>query len=60
MHRGLRDHPTLLVEADDTSAPRKILGTLASDIYMAIRDGRLYDVVMEAVKVSGLGLNGTA
>jgi phenylalanine ammonia-lyase len=49
MHRGLIDHPRLNTQEvnGDSTPPRKLLGTYASDIYMSIRDGRLYGRVME-------------
>ncbi|KAL2000282.1 hypothetical protein VTN02DRAFT_3315 [Thermoascus thermophilus] len=59
MHRGLVDHPTFQ-PADDTRGSRageertqqkqnrKILGTLASEIYLSVRDGRLHGRVVEA------------
>ncbi|KAF2648201.1 putative phenylalanine ammonia-lyase [Lophiostoma macrostomum CBS 122681] len=51
MHRGLIDHPRSNTRGDqrgagESSSTRKLLGTYASDIYLSIRDGRLYDRVM--------------
>ncbi|KAH8705434.1 putative phenylalanine ammonia-lyase [Talaromyces proteolyticus] len=47
-HRGLIDHPTASVATNGERGPGKILGTLASEIYMAIRNGRLHGLVMDA------------
>ncbi|RDA95416.1 hypothetical protein CP533_5385 [Ophiocordyceps camponoti-saundersi (nom. inval.)] len=44
MHRGLVDHPTLA-----RGRRCKTLGNLASDIYVSLRDGRLYEEMMKAV-----------
>jgi phenylalanine ammonia-lyase len=61
-HRGLVDHPTLLAAAaaktngvdgghGGKKRPEKILGTFASEIYLAIRDGRFHDLLMKAFAV---------
>jgi phenylalanine ammonia-lyase len=60
-HRGLVDHPTLLAAAAPKAngdgghgvgkRPEKILGTFASEIYLAIRDGRFNDLLMKAFAV---------
>ncbi|KAI7971149.1 hypothetical protein EIK77_002349 [Talaromyces pinophilus] len=47
-HRGLIDHPTTSAAIDSESGPGKILGTLASEIYLAIRSGRIHHIVMKA------------
>lgn len=64
MHRGLVDHPTFQPteetsngycsgsregeEQTQSKPKRKIIGTLASEIYLSVRDGRLHGRVMEA------------
>ncbi|PSN59403.1 putative phenylalanine ammonia-lyase [Corynespora cassiicola Philippines] len=60
MHRGLVDHPTLIHRGGaDENRPRKILGTFASEIYMALRDGRLHKRVEEmAMRVRDLDADG--
>lgn len=50
-HRGLVDHPSLpgingQSNGDKDSGPGKHLGSLVSEIYMAVRSGRLHDIVM--------------
>ncbi|KUL90885.1 hypothetical protein ZTR_00704 [Talaromyces verruculosus] len=49
-HRGLADHPTLrdpsLTNGDKDAGPGKHLGSLVSEIYLAVRNGRLHDIVM--------------
>ncbi|RDA84287.1 hypothetical protein CP532_3348 [Ophiocordyceps camponoti-leonardi (nom. inval.)] len=47
MHRGLVDHPTVA-----RGRRCKTLGNLASDIYVSLRDGRLYEEMMKAVVVA--------
>ena len=44
LNRGIEDHPTL-AEAKHGNGTR-ILGTMASEIYMALRDGRMFGRVM--------------
>lgn len=44
MHRGLVDHPTL-------QGKGKIIGSYVSEIYMAVRDGRLHGRIVEGVDV---------
>jgi phenylalanine ammonia-lyase len=55
MHRGLIDHPTLTVPKDEDchqqDSSRKIMGTLASEIYMAVRNGQIPDRVMDALEL---------
>lgn len=52
MHRGLIDHPTLSNLGGNccSAAAKKTIGSLASDIYVSLRNGQLYDRVMEALK----------
>ncbi|EED22948.1 phenylalanine ammonia-lyase, putative [Talaromyces stipitatus ATCC 10500] len=49
-HRGLADHPTLRdpssTNGDEYRGPKKHLGSLVSEIYLAIRNGRMHDLVM--------------
>jgi phenylalanine ammonia-lyase len=50
MHRGLIDHPTISTSLNGVQMPKKILGTMASEIYLALRNGKLHAVVMNALK----------
>ncbi|KAF2805110.1 putative phenylalanine ammonia-lyase [Mytilinidion resinicola] len=55
IHRGLADHPSPKCSGGgrtcgNCTGSRKIIGTYASDIYLALRDGRLYGVIMEALQ----------
>ncbi len=52
MHRGLVDHPTILVTHGTAGVNKKTLGSNASEIYMSLRDGRLYKVLIEALRIS--------
>ena len=54
MHRGLVDHPTLVARSKlngangvEESSAKRTLGTMASEIYLSIRDGRLPTQVIE-------------
>ncbi|EEA28541.1 hypothetical protein TMatcc_003124 [Talaromyces marneffei ATCC 18224] len=53
-HRGLADHPTLrdpsLTNGVKDLGPGKNIGSLVSEIYLAIRNGRLHEVVMTVKK----------
>lgn len=53
-HRGLADHPTIhdpsLMNGDRDLGPDKNLGSLVSEIYLAVRNGRLHDLVMNLDK----------
>jgi phenylalanine ammonia-lyase len=53
-HRGLADHPTLrdptLTNGDKDLGPGKHLGSLVSEIYLAVRNGSLHDIVMTLKK----------
>lgn len=53
-HRGLADHPTIrdptLTKGDKHLGPGKHLGSLVSEIYLAVRNGRLHDLVMNLDK----------
>ncbi|RJE23102.1 Phenylalanine ammonia-lyase [Aspergillus sclerotialis] len=53
MHRGLVDHPAFRENGELNG--KKIIGSYVSDIYMAVRDGRLNGRVMEAWKQEMLG-----
>lgn len=53
MHRGLIDDPTVPTPVDGDQGPGKILGTMASEIYVALRNGKLHAVVMNALKSVG-------
>ena len=46
MHRGLVDHPAFRENGEVNG--KKIIGSYVSDIYMAVRDGRLHGKVVEA------------
>lgn len=48
MHRGLADHPTL--QGQGSNGQKRIIGSYVSEIYMAVRDGRLHGRVVEAWK----------
>ncbi|KAL1981121.1 hypothetical protein VTN96DRAFT_3055 [Rasamsonia emersonii] len=51
MHRGLVDHPTLATAGEEgNGGNRKILGTYASEIYLAVRNGQLHGRVMDALR----------
>lgn len=45
MHRGLVDHPTI---REDGARPKKIIGSYVSEIYVAVRDGRVHGMAMQA------------
>ncbi|PHH90514.1 hypothetical protein CDD83_3439 [Cordyceps sp. RAO-2017] len=48
MHRGLMDHPTLAASrADRNGQQPRTIGTMTSEIYLALRNGHLYDAVLE-------------
>lgn len=53
-HRGLADHSTLrdpgLTNGDKDAGPGKHLGSLVSEIYLAVRNGWLHNIVMNLDK----------
>ncbi|RMJ28864.1 Phenylalanine ammonia-lyase, partial [Aspergillus sp. HF37] len=48
MHRGLADHPTF--QGQGTNGQKRIIGSYVSEIYLAVRDGRLHGRVAETWK----------
>ncbi|KAI9150489.1 Phenylalanine aminomutase (L-beta-phenylalanine forming) [Paramyrothecium foliicola] len=50
MHRGLADHPPLVAAKYGNEKAGKILGSMAADIYVSIRDGRMHDVLMASME----------
>ncbi|KAL2021857.1 hypothetical protein VTK56DRAFT_6452 [Thermocarpiscus australiensis] len=67
LNRGVEDHPTLLLREaeacngegsaeknEDLAARRRTLGTMASEIYEALRRGELHDRIMRFGEEAGL------